>query len=139
VYPTTFTQFVGTISGLPSRTLGRFAFRYYVTNGGPSGANSDIISIDDVQFPLAPTAAGVSVSGRVLTPAGRGLAGATVVLTSPSGERWTTSTSTFGRFSFDDVEVGQTYVVSVISRRFSFDPYVVNVSDNVDNLVLIAQ
>lgn len=49
VYPTTYTQFTATLSGLPAGpNAGRLAFRYFVTNGGPSGANSDIISLDDV-------------------------------------------------------------------------------------------
>lgn len=49
VYPTTYTQFTATLSGLPAGlNSGRIAFRYWVTNGGPSGANSDIISLDDV-------------------------------------------------------------------------------------------
>lgn len=49
VYPTVFTQFTVTLSGLPAGlNPGRIAFRYFVTNGGPAGANSDIISIDDV-------------------------------------------------------------------------------------------
>jgi hypothetical protein len=48
VYPTAYTQFTVTLSGLPAGlSSGRVAFRYFVTNGG-SGANSDIISIDDV-------------------------------------------------------------------------------------------
>jgi hypothetical protein len=48
-YPTTFTQFTVTLSGLPAGpNAGRFAFRYFVTNAGPLGANSNIISIDDV-------------------------------------------------------------------------------------------
>ena len=49
VYPTVYTQFMATLSGLPAgMNSGRFAFRYFVTNGGPTGANSDLISIDDV-------------------------------------------------------------------------------------------
>jgi hypothetical protein len=50
VYPTAYTQFTTPpLSGLPAGlNAGRIAFRYFVTNGGPSGANSDIISIDDV-------------------------------------------------------------------------------------------
>lgn len=49
VYPTAYTQFTVTLSGLPAGpNPGRIAFRYFVTSGGPSGANSDIISIDDV-------------------------------------------------------------------------------------------
>lgn len=46
VYPTTWTKYSITISGLSAPTSGRLAFRYFVTNGGPSGANSDYIGID---------------------------------------------------------------------------------------------
>ena len=49
IYPTVYTQFTATLSGLPAGpNAGRVAFRYFVTNGGPSGANSDLLSIDDV-------------------------------------------------------------------------------------------
>jgi hypothetical protein len=48
-YPITYTQVSVTLSGLPAGpNEGRIAFRYFVTNGGPAGANSDIIGIDDV-------------------------------------------------------------------------------------------
>lgn len=47
VYPTAWTQYTVTISGLSSPMTGRFALRYFVTNGGPSGANSDYIGIDN--------------------------------------------------------------------------------------------
>lgn len=50
VYPTVWTLYTVTISGLPAPTSGRFAFRYFVTNGGPSGANSDYIGIDNVVY-----------------------------------------------------------------------------------------
>lgn len=50
VYPTTWTQYTVTISGLSAPTSGRIAFRYFVTNGGPSGANSDYIGIDNVVY-----------------------------------------------------------------------------------------
>ena len=50
VYPTTWTQYTITLSGLPAPTSGRIAFRYYVTNGGISGANSDYIGIDNVVY-----------------------------------------------------------------------------------------
>jgi hypothetical protein len=46
-YPTTFTQFTATLSGLPNGfSAGRLAFRYFVTDGGPDGTNSNILSID---------------------------------------------------------------------------------------------
>lgn len=54
-YPTTWTQYTITISGLAAPTQGRIAFRYYVPNGGPSGLNSDYIGIDDFVYTPAPT------------------------------------------------------------------------------------
>ena len=50
-YPDVWTQFTVTVSGLGAPVAaGRFAFRYFVTNGGPAGANSDYIGIDNVVF-----------------------------------------------------------------------------------------
>lgn len=61
-FPTVWTQFTGTISGLASPTIGRFALHYNPTNGGPNGANSDYIGVDDVQFePAAGAMYGVNV------------------------------------------------------------------------------
>jgi len=56
-YPLTWTQYTYTVSGLTGPTDCMFAFRYYVTDGGPTGANSDIIGIDtfSVDRPLAST------------------------------------------------------------------------------------
>ncbi|HEY0092654.1 MAG TPA: choice-of-anchor J domain-containing protein [Flavobacterium sp.] len=45
-YPFTWTQFSYTVSGLPTATETRLAFRYFVENGGPDGANSNIIGLD---------------------------------------------------------------------------------------------
>ena len=54
-YPATWTQYSYTISGLDVPTDCKFAFRYYVTDGGLNGSNSDIIGIDtfSVDRPLA--------------------------------------------------------------------------------------
>lgn len=46
-YPFEWTQYTYTVSGLTGLTPVKFGFRYYVTNGGPSGDNSDIIAVDD--------------------------------------------------------------------------------------------
>lgn len=54
-YPTAWGQFSYTITGLAAPTDVKFAFRYFVTDGGPAGANSDIIGIDtfNVNRPLS--------------------------------------------------------------------------------------
>jgi hypothetical protein len=49
-YPTAWTQYTVTLSGLSAPTTGRLAFRYFVENGGPSGSRSDYIGIDTMQF-----------------------------------------------------------------------------------------
>ncbi|WP_291274104.1 choice-of-anchor J domain-containing protein [Flavobacterium sp.] len=55
VYPKTWTQYTYTVSGLSGSTAVRFAFRYFITNGGPNGANSDLIGVDtfSVDRPLS--------------------------------------------------------------------------------------
>jgi subtilisin family serine protease len=67
---------------------------------------------------LSPTAAPVSISGRVLDTSGRGLRGVTVKLIDLLGG--TTAyvrTNSFGFYSFDGVTVSRTYVVAVSSTK----------------------
>lgn len=54
-YPTDWTQYNYIVSGLSSSTSCKIAFRYFVTNGGMQGVNSDYIAIDafSVERPLA--------------------------------------------------------------------------------------
>jgi Concanavalin A-like lectin/glucanases superfamily/Carboxypeptidase regulatory-like domain len=68
----------------------------------------------------APTAASVGVSGRVATPGGRGIANAIVKLMDPSGEARTVQTGGFGYYSFDNVDAGRNYIVTVSAKRFRF-------------------
>lgn len=50
-YPTAWTQYTLTMSGLPAAGVsGRLAFRYFVEGGGPGGNNSDYMGIDDVVY-----------------------------------------------------------------------------------------
>jgi hypothetical protein len=49
-YPSVWTQFTITLSGVGTPVTGRIAFHYFVENGGPSGTNSDYIGIDSVDY-----------------------------------------------------------------------------------------
>ena len=70
---------------------------------------------------FAPTAAGVSVSGRVTTPGGMGLRNAVVTLTGPTlTQPLVARTGAFGYFTFTDVEAGHSYILSVSSKRYGF-------------------
>jgi hypothetical protein len=83
---------------------------------------------------LPPTAAGVEVSGRVMTPDGRGLRNATVTMTDAAGITRTAVTSSFGYYRFEGVPVGDSFVMSVNSRNFRFVPRVVTVTDTLTDV-----
>jgi hypothetical protein len=53
-YPDTWTVYTATVSGLSAPTTGRFGFRYFVTDGGALGANSDYIGIDTFDYAPPP-------------------------------------------------------------------------------------
>jgi len=87
---------------------------------------------------LAPSAAGVDVSGRVLTPNGAGLRNAIVVMTDSRGVTRSVRSSSFGYYRFDDVRAGETYVISVNSKRFIFTPRTIQVVDEVTGFDMVA-
>jgi hypothetical protein len=70
--------------------------------------------------PLAPTAAEVSVGGRVLTINGGGISRAFVSITDGNGVVRSTMTNPFGYYRFSSVEVGNTYIISVASKEYQF-------------------
>ena len=72
---------------------------------------------------LAPTAAGASISGRIRDANGRGIRNVKLVLTSPeTGNVRQIFSSTFGYYRFEEVAVGQTYILTVSAKRFTFEP-----------------
>jgi hypothetical protein len=97
--------------------------------------------IADFSVLRATTAGGVTVSGRLLTSdRGRnGLVNATVILTNARGESVTTVSRKGGAFSFNDVESGQNYLLTVQSKGYSFEPKPIQVFDSVTEITLVGQ
>jgi hypothetical protein len=87
---------------------------------------------------LGPTAANVSVSGRVTSSSGRGLARAAVILTDANGSVRSAMTNDFGYFRFSEVGAGQTYIVSVRAKGYIIEPQVISLSDEMTDLNFIA-
>ncbi|MBS1792641.1 MAG: carboxypeptidase regulatory-like domain-containing protein [Acidobacteria bacterium] len=79
---------------------------------------------------LAPTAANVSISGRVFANDGRGLQNAVISLTDSKGNTRTTRTSSFGYYRFEELTVGETVVLSINSKGFRYEPKVVTVNES---------
>ncbi len=83
---------------------------------------------------IGPTAAGVTISGRVMNGT-RGISKANVLLTDPNGTTLQTRTNNFGYFRFNEVPAGQTYVVSISAKRYTFSSRVLSVTDDISDLV----
>lgn len=86
--------------------------------------------------PFAPTAAEVTIGGRVLTFNGRGITRVFVAITDGNGIRRTAMSNSFGYFRFSNVEVGNTYIISVASKQYQFaqPTQVVFVSEDLTDL-----
>jgi hypothetical protein len=54
-YPDNWTLVTVTLSGLSAPIDGRVAFRYFVTNGGPTGSNSSAVGVDDFRYTAVTT------------------------------------------------------------------------------------
>ncbi len=119
-----------------------FAGTYPITFGGTpvplevrDGNGAPVVSyFEPGNIVLGQTAAGVEVSGRVLTADGRGLRNARVILVHTDGTRRVATTGSFGHYRFEDVEAGGSYVISVSSNRYSFTPRLLSVSDTLTDV-----
>jgi hypothetical protein len=76
-----------------------------------------------------PTAASVSVGGRITSAADRGIGKARVSLTDSSGETRTALTNSFGYYRFADVVAGGTYIFNVSHKRYEFAPQVLHINE----------
>ncbi|MEO7659723.1 MAG: carboxypeptidase-like regulatory domain-containing protein, partial [Pyrinomonadaceae bacterium] len=86
-----------------------------ITFTAANAANSPLVV--NVELIVSPSA---TVSGRVLTPTGLGLRNARVIITDSQGVSRSAVTSSFGFFSFADVATGNTYTISISSKRYRF-------------------
>ena len=89
------------------------------TWSGPDRNEGDFWMLG-VSLPFATTAGEVSIGGRVATAAGRGIGNARVLLTNSFGETKFATTNPFGYYRFDDLDAGETVLVSVSSKRYRF-------------------
>ncbi|HEX8637687.1 MAG TPA: carboxypeptidase-like regulatory domain-containing protein, partial [Pyrinomonadaceae bacterium] len=70
---------------------------------------------------IAPTAAAVSISGRVTTDSGRGIRNVSITLSDSSGNERIATSTTFGYYHFDDVAAGETVTLTAKAKKFRFN------------------
>jgi hypothetical protein len=107
----------------------RFVTNVSTSLQGPGQLEVDAVSVQT----LAPTAANVSVGGRVLDDNGNGISRGAVTLTDSAGVSRSVMTGSFGNYNFDDVRAGETYILTVDHKRYFFadSPRIVSVQDNI--------
>lgn len=131
---TTITVNVGALTTQSTVSLtppsGGTVSTYLVCSNGNARVSNDGVPVT--------TAAMVPVTGRVLVNASRPLANAMVYLTDSAGNTLVATTNHFGYYVFNEVEVGQTVIVSVASKRFEFAPQVFILNDEVVDLDFMA-
>jgi hypothetical protein len=103
-----------------------------------SGPASTSEFSDAVTVVVAPTAAGVSIQGRVADASGVGLRNTTITLTDLNGREYRVVSNTYGEFNFSDIPSGQSYVVSVSKKGYHFDSFMLQVTDSVSGLLVSA-
>jgi hypothetical protein len=94
----------------------------------------EVVTCTFTNTQLIPSAATVTVAGRVVTSDGMGIMRARVIMTDSEGNARSAVTNSFGYYRFDDVGVGQTLVFNVYSKQYQFSPRVVSLTDSIADL-----
>jgi hypothetical protein len=129
------------VMDLPAQSGGTFEIRQSVLAGGGGESSGGTCSVAGTsgqavansssgspyslrsgfwQGDLAPSAALVTLSGRVTTADGRGIRNVRVSITDQNGNVRYALTSSFGYYLFDDIAAGQTVVISIAAKRYVF-------------------
>ncbi len=105
---------------------------------GPAGANNHTF---DVGFRPGVTAADATVEGRVTTADGRGIRNIQLTLTLGDGTMLRAISSSFGYYRFEGIEAGQSAVLTVRSKRFSFanSTILVDLGDSLTGVDFVAE
>lgn len=93
----------------------------------------------DFGFFLSPTAADVSISGRILNEHGRAIRSAIVALNDESGNVRYARSNMFGYFRFDELEAGQTVLLTPFAKGYRFSSQLVSIDEDIAGLEFFAE
>ncbi|MBK8465224.1 MAG: proprotein convertase P-domain-containing protein [Chloracidobacterium sp.] len=79
------------------------------------------------------------ITGRLISSMGQGVPNARVTLTDSAGQSRVVLSNGFGLYRFGNLQVGQTYTISVQSRNYSFTPLTISVTNQAVNADVIAE
>lgn len=131
------------VSGGGSASGGAFEVQGTIAqpiSGGPSLLSPYLLYSGFWTPQISPTAAPITIAGRVKTSSHRGIRGAVVTLSSDKGHLRSITTSSFGFYRFQSLTAGETYILTVSAARYVFSnpSTVVAAEDNVADLDFVA-
>jgi len=132
--------YVTTVARLPAAASGQnvqLRWRFGAdSNTAPTGGGWNVDSIQvSGNFACSFTpAATATVTGRVLTPDGRGLKNAVVSLVDPLNITRQVTTNSLGFYTFENVQTGQIDTIRVTSKLYRFASQNVNVNGDLANI-----
>ena len=88
---------------------------------------------------LTPTAASVSIGGRIFSGKDAPVSNARVTLTGANGQIQTSITNFFGYYRFEEIAAGETYILTVTHKRYNFTPQIVSVTEDLTELNFTAE
>ena len=147
----------------PLQNNGGATFTHALLSGSPAiNAGSNILAVDSNNLPLltdqrgagfsrifnaivdigafesaAEPSALVEISGKILSPTGKGVRNAVVYMTDKSGAIRSVRSTSFGYYRFTDVRGGETYVINVASKTYQYEPLIVTVTGGLTELNFI--
>jgi hypothetical protein len=105
---------------LPAAALGQAQVQVRIIAANSAGSD-EWVGVNNVRFTrLSPSAAPVTLGGRVRTSTGMPVSKATVSMNDGAGNVRSTLSNSFGYFTFADVPAANTYIFAVKSRRYVF-------------------
>lgn len=140
--PNTATRVSDVYMGLPADAMGKPQVHVRIMTANAAG-NDEVVGIDDIFISCAaPTAATVTMSGRVTSNDGRALARVAVTVTGGSlTEPLRTLTNGFGYYTFEGLAAGETYIVTVGAKQYTFaaPSRVVQLTDSAKDIDFVAE
>lgn len=123
---------------LPATALGQSQVHVRVMTTNSPG-NDEWLGIDDIDIAcVAPTAASVTVNGRVTDAFGRAVSRARISAYGVDGGQFIAYTNTFGYYRMTGLLAGSSYVISAKDRRLTFASQFVSLGDDLSDVNFVA-
>jgi len=101
----------------------------FISATATNTATNDTSEFSNAKQVAGPTAATVTIGGRVLNASGRGIFGAQIVMTDANGDVRYATTNPFGYYRFTEVAAGATYILTAAHKRFGTASQIVSVDE----------